>query len=732
MLVGVALLAAACSSPESSGAPPPTTPPLVIGDGEGATATSVAGEPGGAATMPAPATSVAGEPGGAATMPAPAAVLYAYDGGFAPGWQNYGWSATTDVPGPALVELGGWGGFILSGPSPAESVTALTFEVTVPSDLGLHFLRVRLAGEGVEYPELEPELGRTDQPNVLRALIPITELLGGKGHFDRIVISAALELPTPTVVQIDNVGFVPGDPDAGVPREEVQAAASVDCSAAPTPISPHIYGSAFRSIGDQEATEQFDMGITSRRWGGNTTARYNWRSGHFWNTGESYFFRNVSILSESENAHEQFLADNGSRGVASAVTVPMLGWVAKDGDSYSFPVSEFGEQEEVDPDIPDAGNGVSPDGDPLDPPPPERTSVASTPEDVEAWVRSMTSFATQSGTPEPFMYFLDNEPELWSDTHRDVRQDAIGYDELLSLSIDYASAIRRADPDALIAGPSPWGWPAYFASGKDQFADNSDDRLDHGNQPLIEWYLDQLRAHEEQTGERLLDVLDVHFYPQDGIYAGGLGATDEETSARRIRSTRALWDPTYHDESWINDEVQLIPRMRAWVDEHYPGLKLSIGEYSFGAERHMSGALAEAEALGRFGQQGLFSAYYWTRPPADSPVFWAFRAYRNYDGAGAAFLDHSLPTQVDDAEQSSVFASTNAAGDKYVLVLLNLSTDTQRVTRVDLTGCAPTTQVRAFTYDGDPGGFVAHTATAADSAVDVSLAPYSITVVELS
>jgi hypothetical protein len=666
------------------------------------------------------------------TLAPPSNVLYAYDGGFTEGWQNYGWSATTDAPGPALLELAEWGGFILHGPGISESVTALTFQVRVAEDIGVRFLRVKLGSDDAEYPELRPDLSRTEDPNVLLAVVPIQELLGGKGFFDRIVISAALEFKVSTVVQIDKVGFIPGDPDAGVEYDVAAVRSRVECSAAPTPISPYIYGSAFRSIGDQSAVEQWDMGITARRWGGNTTSRYNWRSGHFWNTAADYFFRNVSILSDVPNAHEQFLMDNWSHGAASAVTVPTLGWVAKDDTSYSFPVSQFGEQEMIDPDVPDAGNGLSPDGDPLTPPDPSQTSIPSTPADVEEWVRSMTSLAQSSGQPSPLMYFLDNEPELWSDTHRDVRTDAIGYDELLSLTKEYAPAIRRADPNALIAGPSPWGWPAYFRSGKDQFADNDKDRKAHGDQPLLEWYLDQVRMHEQQTGERLLDVLDVHFYPQDGIYAGGQGKTDPETSARRIRSTRALWDPDYKDESYIDAKVMLIPRLKQLIDEHDPGLKLSLGEYSWGAERHMSGGLAEAEVLGRFGQQGLFSAYYWTRPPADSPTYWAFRAYRNYDGAGAQFLDLSLPTSVDDPDQLSVFASTNGDASKYVMVLLNFSPDRQLDTTVDLAQCAAHPNVRAFSYDGDPGGFTPSTAQLSGQSLAVALPPYSMTVVELS
>ena len=68
----------------------------------------------------------------------------------------------------------------------------------------------------------------------------------------------------------------------------------------------------------------------------------------------------------------------------------------------------------------------------------------------------------------------------------------------------------------------------------------------------------------------------------------------------------------------------------------------------------MSGALATAEALGRFAQFGVTSAFYWTYPPENSPAMWAFRAYRNFDGKGGHFLDwfSRRPRPPQDARSS--------------------------------------------------------------------------------
>jgi hypothetical protein len=471
------------------------------------------------------------------------------------------------------------------------------------------------------------------------------------------------------------------------------------------------------------------IGATARRWGGNPTSRYNWEL-NTWNLARDWFFRNRG---DPSSTYDQFLEANRQHGVQTALTVPTLGWVAKDSTSYSFPVSVFGPQQAIGPDAPDAGNGVGLDGKPLVPGPPTRTSVASTPESIEGWVRRIRESDRTRGR-SVHAYILDNEPMLWNATHRDVHPDPTTYDELLEKTIAYGSALRRADPDALIAGPAEWGWLAYHYSAKDTAAGVflRPDRRRHGDVPLIPWYLRQIREHERRTGGRILDLLDVHFYPMgEGVGHGTHGETDPATAALRIRSTRSLWDPTYVDESWINERMRVLPLLRQWVAENHPGLGISIGEWNFGAETHMSGALATAEALGRFGTEGVTSAYYWTSPPERSPAFWAFRAYRNYDGAGGHFLERFVPVK-SDGTLTSLFVSRDAAGRRMVAVLLNFDPLSPLNARVSLEGCGPVSGVRAFTYPGGEAGFRPLEASPPGAALEAALAPYSISVLELT
>ena len=135
-----------------------------------------------------------------------------------------------------------------------------------------------------------------------------------------------------------------------------------------------------------------------------------------------------------------------------------------------------------------------------------------------------------------------------------------------------------------------------------------------------------------------------------------------------------------------------------------------------------------AEALGRFGQQGLDAAFYWTYPPENSPAFWAFRAYRNYDGQGAHFLDQSVPTRRRaKAPRSSPPATPRAGTSPWWRSTCRPGRC--GMAQLLLKGCAPVAQERVFTWAGDPAGFALQKEVGART---VRLPPYSMTVIELA
>jgi hypothetical protein len=180
-----------------------------------------------------------------------------------------------------------------------------------------------------------------------------------------------------------------------------------------------------------------------------------------------------------------------------------------------------------------------------------------------------------------------------------------------------------------------------------------------------------------------VDVWDLHWYPEARTQGkGGARITsdkvDEKISRVRVQAPRSLWDPNFNEGSWITedslkgDSLRLIPRLRAWVAKYNPGMGLAITEYTFGGEHHISGGIAQADALGIYGREGLFAATFWPlaqQAKGSAYIKGAFRMYRNYDGQGGTFGDVAVSAVSDSISRASVYASTFAANPKRLVVV---------------------------------------------------------------
>jgi hypothetical protein len=672
-----------------------------------------------------------------ASHPQVAETLYA--DGLQNGWTDYGWSPReVSGTGPAKIRFNDYGGWILAKPGQTGSYGGLLFRVKEPAGEG-EFLEVGLVLGSTKLPHVKVTADDTKDlgDGWTEVFLSMDRLNPGSAPFDRVVLQAFRPVGNDWVFVNDialvrssstppDVASTPSDggpkpPNAYALRDAKPVAARLACDAKATKISPLIYGAGGTDINSLQR-----LNATTARWGGNPTTTYNWEA-HTWNLGKDWFFEN-----HTGGDYKQFLSDNASHRILSAVTVPTLGWVAKDASSNGFPVSVYGPQAQADQWRPDAGNGLTPGGAKITPKVPPAAGLAAPPAWMKRWISEIASADAKSGKRSVAEYILDNEPMIWHDTHRSMHPTPVGYDEYLQRAIDYGTAIREADPDAIIAGPAEWGWTGYFYSARDMEGGGTSVRADrraHGDVPVIEWYLQKLREHEQKTGVRILDVLDLHYYPQaDRVYGN---ASDAATAALRLRSTRSLWDKTYADESWIKDKVALLPRMRDWVDKNYPGRGISIGEWNFGGEGDISGALAIAEALGRFAQFGVASAFYWTAPPPGSPGTQGFLAYRNFDGKGGRFLDWYVPTTSASADVS-LFASRDEAGKHVVLVALNLSPNAAMLAQIDAGSCGAVASRAAYSFVSGASRFEPSEAPPTHNAtLDQALPPWSITVIDL-
>ena len=569
---------------------------------------------------------------GLAANPRSATDLAVYSDGLVSGWADWSWDTTVKLANGSPVHTGSasasarfdaaWAGLYLHSNTPINTASyiALRFWVNGGSSGG------QTVGVSVNFNDsvvaITPPTNAWSQVTV-----PLADL-GSPSSISDIVWQDTSGGSQP-VFYLDDISLVYSDlPTPTPPPPGVGPALSVDVAANRHAISPYIYGMNFAS----EAIAN-DLHLPVRRWGGNSTSRYNWQNDTT-NTGSDWYYENVP---DDPGAADLFVDQNRRTGTQTLMTVPLIGWVAKSrpsGHPYDcgFKISIYGSQQSSDSWDPNCGNGVLTNGTPITGNNPLDTSIAITPAFVTGWINHfMAKYATAANGGLMF-YDLDNEPMLWNSTHRDVHPSPTSYNEMRDRTWGYAAAIKAADPSARTLGPVLWGWCAYFYSALDGCGPGTD-YASHGNLNFVPWYLQQMQAYEQLHGVRILDYLDLHYYPQaNGVSLSTAG--NAATQALRLRSTRSLWDPTYKDESWIADVqdgpyVRLIPRIRQWVADYYPGTKLAITEYNWGGLESINGALAQADVLGIFGREGLDLATLWGPPEINQPGMFAFRMYRN-------------------------------------------------------------------------------------------------------
>jgi hypothetical protein len=510
-------------------------------------------------------------------------------------------------------------------------------------------------------------------------------------------------------------------------------ALAVDVSADRHPIDPDVYG-----MNGADPALRTELGLTVDRWGGNSTSRYSWTN-NTTNLGSDWYFENYVL--DAGKSLDATVAASLADGTKTVVTVPMTGWVSKDSPVNhpwycGFAVSKYGAQPAHDEWDTNCGNGVLTSGSNVTGNDPHDTSVAAGPAFVQSMVAHLVSAHGAGGVRT---YELDNEPALWNSTHRDVHPAAVTYDELRDRSVATATAVKAADPAAEVAGPGDWGWCTYFYSAADSGGcGDGPDRQAHGDTPLAAWYLQQLAAASASAGHRLLDVFDEHYYvAADGVTLAPAGSA--ATQALRLRSTRSLWDPTYTDESWIGrptdvgaPPIRLIPWMRETVAANYPGTKVSISEYNWGGLESVNGALAEADVLGIFGRERLDRALLWAPPSPTQPGAFAFRMYRDYDGAGSRFGETSVRATSADQGQLATYAAQRGADGAVTVMVVN-KTGSDLASSVALSGAAFGTAAQVWSYSGAD---VAHVQRLADvpvsgGAVATTFAANSITLLVL-
>jgi hypothetical protein len=499
-------------------------------------------------------------------------------------------------------------------------------------------------------------------------------------------------------------------------------------------ISPYIYGMNAYLL---DGTTAKNTNITIDRWGGDSTSRYNYLL-DVTNTAADWYFENVDGTGgdglpavPGVKAFDALVSSNNTLGAKTLGTVPVQGWVAKDNTSCSFPKSTYPNQYSFDPyNNPDCGDGEHTDQTDITGNDPTVTSIAVDSSWAGNWVTYLVNKFGTAANGGVAIYDLDNEPSWWDATQRDVHPLPFTYDEVTTNGLATALAIKTADPTAAVSGPVMDYWWDYFYSKKDVESgwgtgpcyspwSNPADRTAHGGTPLLEYYLQQFAAYDTKNKVRLLDYLDLHTYfaaYYNGKSVAFTTAGDTGMQQARLNSTRVLWDSTYTDPNYPQPNYttdpnytsscspplqapQLIPMMKSWVADDYPGTKLAIDEYNWGGLEAINGALAQADILGIFGREGLDLGTFWptTNPSEQMPGMMAFEVYRNYDGANSTFGDTALASTSDNQAVLSVYGALRTSDGVVTVVVINKTYGDLTAT-LSLANFTPNSPAKVFLY----------------------------------
>lgn len=436
-------------------------------------------------------------------------------------------------------------------------------------------------------------------------------------------------------------------------------------------ISPYVYGMNQPDWGGRTKS------LTLWRWGGNRTTAYNWENNAS-NAGTDWYNQNDDYLGGGETpgkAVSQWMTKAANLGAASLVTIPIVGHVAADKNG---------------------GGDVNQTQDYLnvrfhDAPAKKPTALKFIPDknDGVVYMDEFANFLARKNFTKgnPLFFELDNEPDLWPFTHPRIHPDHATYAGFLDQSEEYASAIKNVAPNSLIFGPVSYGWHGYRTL---------QDSPDANGRFFLDFYLSEMKSRSQAQGRRLLDVLDLHWYPE----AQGAGmrittdAANQDLYDARMQAPRSLWDSTYTETSWISQwetsgPIDLLHLMQNKISANYPGTKLGFTEWNYGGGNHISGGIAVADVLGIYGKYGVFAATYWNLYGDESFAYGGFDAFQNFDGAGGKFGDKELETVNPAAEKVSIYASKATGVNKtLVLVVINKATTAQNVT-VEVTGGLP-------------------------------------------
>lgn len=478
----------------------------------------------------------------------------------------------------------------------------------------------------------------------------------------------------------------------------------IELQGSQTPISPYIYGTNDEIVWDPSYVPKISK-PTFVRSGGDDWSTYNWEN----NATNQGVWWGPNSNTDIEGGHDKLESDTSGAavlrrisaahrvGAVALITVPITDYVAADKRGI----------------VTTSASDTNPrwaKNRPTKPTPlsmiPDLTDHTVYQDEFVHFIQETFKDALAQG--KKIFYSLGNEPGIWNGTHHLLHPAKTTYAEIADRTKQFGTMIKRYAPTALVFGPVSFGYYEFVGLA---------DAPDQDERDYLNFYLDTAKQLEMIEGKRIMDVLDVHWYPE--AKAEGQPIVHESVEnikiplsanpgnaeiEARVQAPRSLWDPAYVEDSWIAKEyygkptpIRLVPWLKEKIDAHYPGTKLAITEYNYGDGNHISHAIAQADVLGIFGREGLFAANFLPltqEPLTGGYITGAFDMYLNYDGKGSTVGDLSLKIENPDVARLSIYAMKSTKAPSVLHVVAINKTSAELPLNVTLTGGSYKTAAR--------------------------------------
>jgi len=324
-----------------------------------------------------------------------------------------------------------------------------------------------------------------------------------------------------------------------------------------------------------------------------------------------------------------------------------------------------------------------------------------------------------------FIYWsMDNEPEIWNGTHDDVMPSLLSASAFMDSYFAVAKKARERFPEIKLTGPVPaneWQW---YKWGNESLT------IDGKYYCWLEYFIKRVADEQKSSGIRLLDVLDIHWYPSESSNADLVQLHrvfyDENyvyPGANGVKTINGAWDGSQNKE-------YIFKRINDWLLKHFGenhGITIALTENDISSSNPNIISVVYASMLGTFADNGveIFTPWSWK-----TGMWETLHLFSRYSKGTR------VKTTSGNEATVSGYSSINGSNDSMTVILVNRDLSASRTATVNLAGFAVSNgsyKVLELSSLPSTETFVSHTTNALKSkTVTVTGNSFSISLPSLS